>query len=97
MKRFVGTYDNGYPFCEERLYFIADNEKQVEMYMSDGLTDYADSYSYFIDTDEEDEEATESALDWYYDNCDWCVTEIEDDCEDYDDVDEVWIDLRREK
>lgn len=81
MKRFIGIFDNGYPNCENRLYFVADNEEQVNKYMDERLYDYALDYAYCcINTEDED-------YDYY-------VTEIEEDCEDYDDIDELWIDLR---
>ena len=91
MKRFVGIFDNGYPSCENRLYFVADNEEQVNNYMDERLYDYALDYAYCCINTEDDE-----CEEWqaYYEDCDYYVTEIEEDCEDYDDIDELWIDLR---
>lgn len=89
MKRYIGEFDNGYCGCDVKLYFIADNDEQVDRYMNERLYDYALDYAHCcINCDNDEGEEWES----YFEDCNYSITEIEEDCEDYNDV-KTWIGL----
>jgi hypothetical protein len=79
--KFIGEYDNGY--CENSdnvFFFEADNIDAVYAYMAEGLYDWAEQnvigvegYTFGEGFDSQEDE------DYYFDNCDYVVTEVDED------------------
>ena len=76
-KKYMATYHTGYCGTAERHFIIADNEKQVVVYMEDGLYDYAESWTHLASGWEDslsDEEFEE-----FLEDCGFDIVEINED------------------
>lgn len=97
MKRYIGTYSNGYAGCDDVFFFLANNEKDVDNYMKENLCNYAASYEHiaYNDYDESDEDFYESTeYENYFADCSYDYREAtEDDIFDYSVTDNDWITL----
>lgn len=95
--RYRGTYYTPYAGTDVELFFISDSEEDVELYMSEGLNDYAQNYEYLVHWDEEDGEDFYDSQDYdnYITDCGFSVEETtEEDAVKRWGNRVNWIDLR---
>lgn len=79
--KFIGEYDNGYCGNNDNVFFFeADNIDAVYAYMAEGLYEWAEQniigvegYNFGEGFNSQEDE------DYYYDNCDYIVTEVDED------------------
>lgn len=84
---YLARFSCNYMGCDETIGFKSDTREAVENFCDDYLPDYAQSWEHMIDFygDEEEEgsEEYEDAVNDFYENCDYYVSEYED----FEDID----------
>lgn len=95
-KRFMATYKCNFCGTDERHYFIAENEEQVEDYMEEGLIEYAETWTHLRFG--WDNEYTEEEFEEWLEKCGYFIEEINEDAleelyEDYNITEDDFEDL----